>query len=356
MLYEDDFCQWFNPGQLGLKSRLNNISLTYNLPLEFQLYSANTYSTFGMSVGYNFSNELGIPLSVGLGYIRQNMDIAEYVETDITWQVLGKYKSSESANALTVSAGIDYWFKLGMGFTYKHISSELNELISKKLREGTANVMDFGMLISAPIIRDLKFSELTLFNTNFNVGYSISNLFDNMNYNDKIDDPLPRYEQFGYSISINLHQIYKDVDYELLSIDWAAQADNLLMKRDSANFEYLPIFSRINIWENIIKLNSTYNLMTNYGIRISIAETIKILYGVRTQNNNDYANTFGVIISSRGTVKYLNSNSESEFLRYFVEHIELLLIYSNYKINRQNVPNLTRNFFGLNLIFKNFNL
>ena len=53
--------------------------------------------------------------------------------------------------------------KIGLGLTYKHISSNLYESWKKEITTGTANVMDIGLLLFAPIISEMKISDKTNF-------------------------------------------------------------------------------------------------------------------------------------------------------------------------------------------------
>ena len=182
---EDPFGFLWNPAQLGYTSQTNNLSFIF-YPSKVD-WAPNSYldmefKGIALNAGYNFKELIGFPLSFGFGYSNPEFDYGELGGTDYY-------------NAYSFGLGVDYFVQLNIGYTIKDVTSILSdqfmgeEQVSVKA-ETTVN--DFGILLNVPVIKLINEDLLLPIDGslngkptfNFSLGYSKSNIGDELYYID----------------------------------------------------------------------------------------------------------------------------------------------------------------------------
>jgi hypothetical protein len=266
---EDPFGFLWNPAQLGLTSQTNNLSFifypsklewipTFNLDLELKAIALNA--------GYNFKDLIGFPLSFGFGYSNPEFDFGTFVRTDENGNILGEFEAKDYYNAYSFGLGVDYFVQLSVGYTIKDVTSILSDQpTGEEQGSGKAEttVNDFGILLNVPVTKliDDKMQvqlDENLFaqpKFNFSLGYSKSNIGDEISYIDSAQaDPLPRTDRLGYGISAGFDLVTNDFKINAFNISFTVEADEILIKRDSTGSEYQSTLSDLNFSKNIIQI------------------------------------------------------------------------------------------------------
>jgi len=253
----------FNPASLGLFAQNFYIGASF-YPTKTQWLPQfgpdMGYNCFATNVGVNLQRIVAIPISFGMGYNHICLDLGEQRYRDEEGNILGTFKSYEYANSITVAAAIDFYLRVSVGFSYKNIESKLGP---PNVKDGKAsvNACDFGFILEMPIIeisRKLfgKSSEIEpkfqpflkpgLFQSRKNVGGEVS-------YVERAQaDPLPRSAYVGAYFKSGLLYKKDDFSVNIISFNWAQEAQDILVRRDRTKWEYRSGLGDINIVRNII--------------------------------------------------------------------------------------------------------
>ena len=115
----------FNPAHLGISA------LKYRFTTAFypsaagwlpQLADDLSYNAKSFATGYNFK-QMGIPISLGLGYTRTFIDLGEQTRTNERGDEVGKFRSNEHADVWSFGIGFDSFIKAAIGLNFKDIDS-----------------------------------------------------------------------------------------------------------------------------------------------------------------------------------------------------------------------------------------
>ncbi len=343
---DDPYGSYYNPAQIGNFGRHENFAVHFYLndvtwlPQFGQLnFSDMSYTNLAFGLGFNLQKIYPkVPLSIGLGYIRTRFEIQDNVVTDQNGVRIGTFSSIESVNAFSIGLTVDYVLLFSIGYTFKHINSQLfdEELQVGAERgdgESSANAGDFGLQLVLPILKSYEyFSEKkTAINNKFQpfldlaLGYTLANIGDGMTYiNEAEANPFPHQARMGYSISTGLKQITPDINIGLFSFDWSSEARDLLVQWDAAGFEYQSSPGDIKFWDHVILAKSDENVQIHQGWRISALETIRYSRGrFQFQYSTEFQKTWGLVISTIGLLKYLNTLTNDDTIDYISKHFEL---------------------------------
>ncbi|HEY6626019.1 MAG TPA: hypothetical protein VIZ21_03615, partial [Ignavibacteriaceae bacterium] len=291
---EDPFGFLWNPAQLGYTSQTNNLSFifypsklewipTFNLDLGLKAIAINA--------GYNFKDLIGFPLSFGFGYSNPEMNFGTFVRTDENGNILGEFEAKDYYNAYSFGLGIDYFVQLSIGYTIKDVTSILSDQpTGEEQGSGKAEttVNDFGILLNVPVIKlinsnmkvqlDKNLFAQPLFN--FSVGYSKSNIGDEISYIDPAQaDPLPRMDRLGYGISTGFDLISDNFRINAFNLSFTVEADDILIKRDSTGSEYQSTLSDLDFSKNIIQIEGDEKIVSRTGTKLEFVETFSYSFG-----------------------------------------------------------------------------
>lgn len=344
---EDPFGFLWNPAQLGYTSQNNNFSFifypsklnwlpTFNLDLEVKGLAFN--------VGYNLKDIIDFPLSVGFGYSNVELNFGEFIRTgepDPT--PMGTFESKDYYHAYSVGAGIDYYCQFNFGFTYKSITSILSDTpTGEESGVGTAepNVVDFGLLINVPVFELIDEDMLIKLegdmqlkpDFNFSVGYSKSNIGDEVYYIDPEQaDPLPRMDRLGYGFSTGFDLLGDNFQMKVINFSLTVEADDILIDRDTTDWEYQSTLSDLQFVKNLINVEGTEKIVSHIGLKIDLFETVSFSTGhFSGRGFMDVRETSGYELRAKGIFKLWALWAKEPFTDFLRDHIDIRYYNTNY--------------------------
>lgn len=346
---EDPFGFLWNPAQLGYTSQNNNFSFifypskfewlpTYNLDFEVKSLAFN--------VGYNFKDIINFPLSVGFGYSYLELNFGEFLridENDPT--TLGSLHSMDYYNAYSLGIGIDYYVQLNAGITYKSITSILAANIAAEPgfedAKAEPNVIDFGLLINVPVFKlidkdmliELEGDMLLKPDLNFSIGYSKSNIGDELYYFDPAwAAPLPRMDRIGYGISTGFDLLADNFQMKVLNFSLTVEADDILINRDTTDWDYQSTLSDLQFVKNLINIEGTEEIVSHIGLKIDLFETVSLSTGHFSGRGftHDIPETGGYELRAKGLFKLWALWAKDPFTDFLRDHIDIRYYNTDY--------------------------
>lgn len=333
---------YLNPAVLGETSKEFNFTTLF-LPSKVNWLGWDNlkFNTFGMSLGFNFENSLlNIPLSIGIGYIKNRADYGEFVRTGPdSPDPISIFDSYDEFRSFSLGIGYEFYLKFSAGVTTKSFKSVLSDSPSEsEPGKGTAedNAFDYGFLITAPISKlfydDVMFNVKGYWNikpkTNISLGYSLTNIGDEIFYFDQAQsDPIPRTARLGYNINLGFDLVSDNLKFNLLDYYFIAEAEDILITRDeTTNYktEYQDWMGDISFGKHVIGLKGDDKVVVRKAHIFRILETVTFSIG-RFDGSGYYPlrKTSGVTVSTTGLSKYLNANFDNEILQFISEHISI---------------------------------
>ncbi|MCH8981254.1 hypothetical protein IH922_04475, partial [candidate division KSB1 bacterium] len=239
-------------------------------------------------IGYKFKINNRIPASIGAGYTRVFLNLGtQNITSETSPEIIGVFQSSEHADIFSLGMGADFGIKIGLGFNYKRIDSNLAPGIAGG--RASVNAYDIGLIAQLPLLE--TFSKLTHRNTKINerfrpflltgLGYSRSNMGSKISYiNTAQGDPLPRVARMAVSVNTGIIYSNGDLSFRLVDFEWSSEARDLLVKRSpTGNITYQGVFSDIGLFDNVITGNSKPGIETSRGWELNILELISLRHG-----------------------------------------------------------------------------
>jgi hypothetical protein len=341
---DDPFGFLWNPAQLGYTSQNNNFSFifypskldwlpVFNVDLEVKGLAFN--------LGYNLKDVINFPLSVGFGYSYNEIDYGTFFRMDEYGN--GTFDSKDYYNAYSLGVGIDYYAQFNAGFTFKSVTSILSaQPIGEEQGSGTAkpNVVDFGLLINVPVFKLINEDMLIKLegdmqlkpDFNFSVGYSKSNIGDEVYYIDPAQaDPLPRIDRLGYGISTGFDLLSDDFQMRILNFSLTVEADDILIDRDSTGWDYQSTLSDLQFVKNLINIEGTEDIVSHIGLKIDFFETVSFSTGhFSGRGFMDVAETGGYELRAKGIFKLWALWAKDPFTDFLRDHIDIRYYNTNY--------------------------
>jgi hypothetical protein len=235
----------YNPGTVGLLhfDKLVAVSFPHSTSWLPEIADDISLNTWNGSVGTSYRYLTGeddsgrFDVSLGLAYSYARMSWGEFVWTDPLGNFVGSEESYDLIKSYTASFAVDYYVRLGLGYTTKKIESRLASIgagteVGVAFADGDAT--DFGLLLELPIhrmvtggirLQDTPGSLLTLQLTP-SIAYVQANDGDDMAYVDAAQaDPLPKTKKIGYALAaaLNLN------DRELFAARYHTEKETLLV-------------------------------------------------------------------------------------------------------------------------------
>lgn len=342
---DDAFNVFSNPALLGLSSRETNFSANfYPENIKIKPFNGDPYFyNFAISAGINLDKQMGIPFSLGIGYLRQYSDLGNIVRISEDGSFLGRYLLEESSNSFYLAASTEFWVKLALGFGVKSLKSNVFPPLFSK--ENSSTGFDFGLLAVAPLLEDFYIFDGMTANFNASLGYSLNNIGKEMSYkeegaiihleqNEVLTAALPRTERLGIGLNINFDYDFKGTKIKILNVDFTSEANANLVKIDSLGYEYRSILSETNIWKNLIQAKSSENVINRLGWRLNLFEFISYSDGRKFEYNPssdlNYT-TSGFSFETTGIFKILNALTENSTFGYIANHFNLRFSYADIK-------------------------
>ena len=323
---DEAFGFYYNPAMLGYFGQKNNISIqAYPGSIDWINQQTYNYNSFGLNLGYNFQRELnGFNLSLGAGYIYNQLKFSNSIDVD-------------SYNAYGIGASINYFVTLALGITFKNINSNLSVSdVEGKLSLHT-NSIDYGFLLIFPVT-DLFDNKIKLSNgtklipeLNYSIGYSRLNIGNEVYYVDPAQsDPQPLTARLGHTINLNCSYVTDNISLKMIDYNLILEADDILIDRDmNNNLSYQGMLGDIDLGKHLIQLKGDDKVVVHKGNAIQFVETVTILKGSFSGRGYDRTiKTDGLIISSSGLFKWLNTIVENNIVHFVANHIKLEYINS----------------------------
>ncbi len=236
-----------NPGQLGMAS-LDHYFLGGFYPssttwLPGLQTSGSAYTATALSVGLRLNRMANIPfgLSIGLGYSHIGFDWGLFTINNSGFGV-SSWEPVEHTTNLSMGIGIDYYIKMGIGYTHKEVESILANIeIQGQGKKPIANIsaFDLGMIAEIPITEiigkitgdPITFSKSLKPDLDLSFGYARRNLGDD--YAIYIDaaqgSPLPRTAMLGVTYKAGLTLQTETRPWEVVSFSLAREAEDILV-------------------------------------------------------------------------------------------------------------------------------
>lgn len=287
----------FNPAHVGLAAMNRFFQIEYypsktNWLPGFNIDGLN-FDAKSFLIGYKFKINNLIPASIGAGYTRVFLNLGTQNITSETSPgiITGTLQSSEHADIFSIGMGVDFGLKIGLGFSFKRIESNLAStgIGLEGVVRASVNAYDFGLIAHLPLLE--TFSKLTHRNTKISerlrpfllpgFGYSRSNIGGKIIYiNAAQADPLPRVARMAVSVNTGIIYSNGDLSFRLVDFEWSSEAQDLLVKRSpTGNITYQGVFSDIGLFDNVITGNSKPGIETSRGWELNILELISLRHG-----------------------------------------------------------------------------
>ncbi len=231
----------YNPGAAGIMALDRNIYLT--LPIKDQWLpniSSKLYlSIFSAGIGINnrllTGNNTGrFNYALGISYSRFKLEYDNMIRTDDLGDIIAIYDGYDGADLYTFSAGVEYYFRIGAGISFKRIKSDLGAF-----RVGRVNSSDYGFYVDLPLHSlwrgDRRESPDNRFHFELTPAFAYA-VFNTENAKITYEnvagaDPLPYFKRSGYAINGALTR----GDLEFISARYSHEIDE--NKRNSSDRE-----------------------------------------------------------------------------------------------------------------------
>lgn len=364
VLNDDVTGYYLNPAILGFSAKQNHAAVSFMVKdTEWpNIYYPGTNSkTFGINLGYNLRSIYPkIPLTIGMGFIHHKFEYG----TDINPMspTASNGISYDKYNAFSIGLGYEHFLDFNLGISLKSYESVLggpshnSDFRDSPSADGI--MFDFGTLINFPISKlYLKNTEFNLNNslkilpsTQISLGYSLTNVGDELYYIDKTQsDPLSRTERIGYSFNFGFKLEYNNTLFNIIDYSFSGESEDLLIIRNrDYDSEYQSIFGDINLIDHLIKLKGDNKIIVHKGHIIDLFNTITFTFGSSSGSLNVASNkTNGYKISSEGLFNLLGLYS-TNYLSYVFHHLRIEYIHSDIKI--WTGDSIKNDFFSLHFI------
>ena len=367
---EDPFGFLWNPAQLGYTSQTNNLSFifypskiewipAFNLDLE--------YKAIAFNAGYNFEELIDFPLSFGFGYSNPELNFGTFYRYDEFGNIIDEVEAKDYYNAYSFGLGVDYFVQLSIGYTIKDVTSLLAGFSSSPDSgqvKAETKVNDFGILLNVPVLKlidDKMQAQLdeNLFAKpifNFSLGYSKSNIGDEITYVDPAQaDPLPRMDRLGYGITAGFDLISDNFRINAFNLTFTVEADDILISGDSTGSEYQSTLSDLKFWKNIIEIEGDEKIVSHAGTKLEFVETVSLYFGhFSGRGYPDPKETNGFEIRAKGLLKLCAVWAKDPLTDFLRDHIDIRYYntdYSDFNITQTKMTGLAFYIHNLNELF-----
>ena len=257
--------------------------------------------------------------------------------------IQSEHLNSRTITCLFVGFGIDYYAQFNAGFTFKSITSILSDQPTGEEQveaKAEPNVVDFGLLINVPVSKlidedmliELEGDMQLKPDFNFSVGYSKSNIGDEVYYIDPEQaDPLPRMDRLGYSFSTGFDLLGDNFQMKVLNFSLTVEADDILIDRDSTGWDYQSTLSDLQFVKNLINIEGTEKIVSHIGLKIDLFETVSFSTGhFSGRGFMDVRETNGYELRAKGIFKLWALWAKDPFTDFLRDHIDIRYYNTNF--------------------------
>lgn len=318
---------FYNPAHLGFTGYHESISVSgyfHGIDWLPQINHDMTYTPWSAAGGINLANELGIPLSVGLGYQRVNFDLGTQILNHPNFS--GEFNPQESFHMYGIGLHLDYPVTISLGYSRKQISSKLAPLEIADPANTTA--YDLGILLGFT-------HQLAPFDMRVATSYVMRNIGDDVSYGFETD-PLPRMAVWGYEVSVGHTIVKRNIPMKLAQIDWTLEAQDLLVEYTGvAQTRYTRWPGNISLFDNVLLGKHDDQVTVRRGARIHMMELFSAGIGsFKGPGYPERVDTRGFTISSDGLLMLIAMFSNKPDLSRINDRITIT--FSNTKISPED--------------------
>ena len=384
---DDPLAMLANPGQLGLASLDHYFSVSYFPSATSWLPALHAtdlnYRSSALSAGLKLNRFFSLPfeLTAGVGYSNVTLNLGTFGISVDDPTVLNYFSAEEHSNNLSFGIGVDYYLRLGLGYTLKMAQSNLAPFdVQRQGREGVAEATtyDIGMIGQLPVIGVLdritgdliSLSGLAEPLLDISFGYARSNLGDDfVPYIDPGQaDPLPRTARLGLSYKAGVTRRGPAANWELFSFTLAREAEDLLVERFPAPTDsfgnaiasppppqYVDGNGAIQFVKNVVLGEGNGRVTLRKGWQLNFGELFFLRGGSVTGRGVEYTTSgFGVHLG--GVLKLLDNLSpafsSTPFMGFVVSHIDIRYDHASSDYNDPYNPNNGVTFNALSVVVK----
>jgi hypothetical protein len=375
-----------NPGQLGMIS-LDHYFIGGFYPSSTTWFPGSQvsdlrYTTTAFNAGLNLSSLTSLPfeLSIGFGYSHVGFDLGTFVATNGTGGQLSSFNAEDNSNNWSVGIGIDYFIKMGIGYTNKNVASNLAPFnVQGQGRQGVASVTtyDIGLIAQVPVAKildQLSGNPITFFGSaepvfDISFGYARRNLGNAfVTYIDAANsDPLPRNAMVGLSYKVGF-TLPRTTAWEIFSFTLARESEDILVQRfppprDSSGTvignpprpEYIDGNGAIQFINNVVLGEGNGRVTLRKGWQVNFGELFLLRGGSVNGRGVSYI-TSGYGLRLGGVLKafkeFIPSFSNSPVTNFILSHIDIRYDHASSEYDDRNNPNDGVTYNGLSLLVK----
>ncbi|MBX2992533.1 MAG: hypothetical protein KF749_15380 [Bacteroidetes bacterium] len=300
-----------NPAQLGMFGLNNFLAVstfsnkTALLP-RFEI-SDLTYDVWAINAGYNLRELLDapFPIGIGFGYSKINLNLGTFIRTNPSGLIIGKFRAAEQANQFSVAFGAEYFVRVGLGWNFKRVVSDLGSTSTGGFGRAEPKANDFGLLLQAPVMDILKKAGVDNISlapgiepvADLTFGYTRNNVSSRpVTYANLTEsDPMPRSTTIGISTEIGVKMRTESTDLRLLTFTLARGAEDLLVFRNQdGTFGYQSGLGDISFFKHVIggRLSDNERPNIHKGWQLNFSEIVYLRGGSFTESPNFGARNF----------------------------------------------------------------
>jgi hypothetical protein len=315
-----------NPAELGLFSLHGMLGASYMPPIPNQL------DAFAVNAGMNVNkiwNELPVKIGVGVGYSNPSYTYPS------EGSLLTNSVTTDAANGVTIALGVDYFVKLGLGYTFKWATTEETGRFRGYYK--STYTPDWGALLQIPVAdiilnSDGSFTRSILGVTpilNLTFGYSERNFG---NYAPGGLPGLPREGDLGWNLQFGLVTSVAGHRWNWLSITWIRQVDAPLVFNGANTSEYDQGLGSFKVFDNLFAGRPTGGVSIGKGWQVQIGQFLYFRAGSATGPEIPTYTTFGASVRVDGLIKGLifthAISSEGPTGRFLLDHLDFQFDFS----------------------------
>lgn len=343
---------FFNPALIGFGERGLALS-AYAIPLRDEVDFFTEYEALAASLSYDVSALIGAPVSIGLGYSNRTADLGEFIRVLEEGNTpVERVNRRQSSSAWTLGVGVDYIVKAGIGITLQSISDCTTVLEVFEPKASTAifptdvdlTAIDYGIFVSLPVIdvlestlnKKLTIGEKLTPNANISLGYSVTNIGDEVDYGFEGGPtlPMPRMSKLGYSVDAHLDYVYKKIPFRLMSLVWTREVNDLLVARNNGeDFTHQTPLSDVQFFNELILGKERLPNQLRSGWRIGMLEAFELSggqYSIAEVDGIELRSAHGFAVRLKGLLKATESFIASTALQFIRKHFDARFLVSRY--------------------------
>lgn len=381
----DASAAFYNPAQRGFFARHANVAVQ-SYPSEVRLSGRSDLNHTALNVGYDLRTSLGVPVSIGAGFMSTSLNTGGDIAQVNALSVVGGFLAEQDRySAFGLSAGLDAFIDVYAGVSLKRIVDQRQRFLnvpppqdpapgqpvvieSGWLREQSETyAWDFGVMAVMPVSEWLAGADapgLALGGAwtaalDLSLGYAALNVGDEATYRaetyaplDRFEGlsdffffdqsaPLPRTALLGYAASLGLDVQMANRPFRVAAVEWTVEAEDDLTRTSDVVFfasdpngltivpgplpfeGYQGPLGNINLWDNVIAANGSREVARHWGASLELAETLRLSRGDIEGGGFSDRRTTGFGLRSRGLFRLLAARAESDALRFTARHLDL---------------------------------